>query len=187
MLRARHSPQGTAAAAAAATSLDEAGGGCASCASLPNLHVRFHISHRVLLSGERAQTPESALGLLWRWARSSTASCGCRRRAVPPKAAVLDAVAGEIRGGEPVLLLSAPDGGASCFLRSLTGRLALQPGSSLTLGGAALPALHAAGVDVRRLACFVGAGEALEPLLTVRETLEFVEALCAPGRGGGCG
>ena len=81
---------------------------------------------------------------------------------------------GDLQPGTLTLLITPPGHGKTSLMRALSGRIApeLLEGR-IEWGGRDAGELHAAGISLARLACFVDQLDTHLPLLTVRETVAF--------------
>lgn len=86
---------------------------------------------------------------------------------------VFSGFSGELLPGRPTVMISAPGGGASTFLRLIAGREEPQAGDSVLYNGLPASALRLSGVNMQRLAAFHSEVEVHEPLLTTLETFQF--------------
>lgn len=108
-----------------------------------------------------------------------------RHREPAPRLHVFSDFTGELLPGRPTVMISAPGGGASTFLRLLSGRGEPQAGDCVLYNGQPATALRASGVNMQRLAAFHSEVEVHEPLLTTLETFQFAyDVLNARGDDG---
>ena len=89
-------------------------------------------------------------------------------------------VSGQIKHSKSTLILGAPGSGKSVLLRMLAGRAVPDAGSALTYRGETPAQLAAGGTQLRKLVSYAPQVDTHEPLLTVRETFDFIHATATP-------
>jgi ABC-type multidrug transport system ATPase subunit/ABC-type multidrug transport system permease subunit len=93
----------------------------------------------------------------------------------------LEVKSGDFFAGTSTLIISAPGGGKSAFLRAISGREKTTNGS-ITYNGLSSSELASRNLDLRKLANYAFQSDLHEPLLTVEDTLLFIaNCYASPG------
>ncbi|RYY31517.1 ATP-binding cassette domain-containing protein [archaeon] len=92
---------------------------------------------------------------------------------------VLQGITAEFKPGSSTLIIGSPGSGKSTLLRLIAGSTKPDDAASVMWNGETASALHQAGLSVRKLCTYAPQVDIHEPLLTVRETFDFLHSVSA--------